>query len=52
LDGSGSAQSVRVVRASPPGVFDAAVLKAVSEIRFKLEVKREHCGAIFQFSVP
>ena len=51
LDGSGVARNLRVLKSSPPGVFDAAALRAYSDVRFKPDVQRGVCRAFVGFSV-
>jgi TonB family protein len=51
LDGSGSAQNLRILKSSPPEVFDTAVLRTFSGIKFKPETKRENCRGFVQFRI-
>jgi|SRR5882672_3769916 len=51
LDGSGSAQNLRILKSSPPGVFDTAVLRAFSGVKFKPETKRENCRGFVEFRI-
>jgi TonB family protein len=51
LDGSGSAKNLRGEKASPPGMFDSAVLEVYSKLRFKADVRQENCRGFVRFQV-